>query len=129
MEIPPPSSRDAETPTSPTLNGKRRRPINGGKRRRFRERPCLPEEDEDRRQKPAWLDEFTSSQQFALVKVLDVRDSIVRDLECGESVVDAQKQIIVDLENKLNAAQKTLSDTEKENDLCRKRLKRLDAFK
>ena len=76
MEIPPPSSTDAETPMSPTLNGKRRRPINGGKRRRFRETPCLPEEEEeDRRQKPAWLDEFTSSQQIALVKVLDVRDS------------------------------------------------------
>ena len=84
----------------------------------------MPEED-DRRQKPTWLDEFTSSQQIALVKVLDVRDSIARDLEC-ESVVDAQKQILVDLENILSAARKTLSDTEKENELCRKRL---DAFK
>ena len=69
------------------------------------------------------------SLHHALVKVLDIRDSIVRDLECGKSVVDAQKQIIVDLENKLSAARKILSDTEKENELCRKRLKRLDAFK
>jgi hypothetical protein len=84
---------------------------------------------QQQQQNPAWFDDFTSSQKTALQKVLSVRDSTARELELEESVVDAKKKHIIELEKQLHAAREQLSNAETNCELFRNRLKHLVNFK